>query len=225
MTNKFKELFDLDVSAHIDKRTQKGVELSYLSWAWAWAKVNEVDPEASYDILLFQQPDGKERPWMHDPVLGYMVMTSVTIFGKTKEMWLPVMDGANKAMLDHKYSYATKYGTKEVEPATMFDINKTLMRCLVKNIAMFGLGLKLYAGEDLPSTEATEPVIQPKKITEEERAEILKSKNETELRKKCRTLLDKKGQEYSDDILSAYEECNEQLKKANKTQEKTNGSV
>jgi hypothetical protein len=71
-------------------------------------------------------------------------------------MWLPVMDGANKAMSNVKQEYSVKgYNgappvKKFVEPATMFDINKTIMRCLVKNIAMFGIGLYIYAGEDLP---------------------------------------------------------------------------
>ena len=69
-------------------------------------------------------------------------------------MWLPVMDGANKAMKRTPYKYQTKYnGEKTVEAATMMDINKTIMRCLVKNLAMFGLGLYIYAGEDLPETD------------------------------------------------------------------------
>jgi hypothetical protein len=62
------------------------------------------------------------------------------------------MDGANKSMLKKPYSYKTKYGDKTVEAATSFDVNKTIMRCLVKNLAMFGLGLYIYAGEDLPDT-------------------------------------------------------------------------
>jgi NH3-dependent NAD+ synthetase len=82
-----------------------------------------------------------------------MVITQVNINGETLEMWLPVMDGANKAMMNTPYTYKTKYGDKTVDAATMFDINKTLMRCLVKNLAMFGLGLYIYAGEDLPEAE------------------------------------------------------------------------
>ena len=71
---------------------------------------------------------------------------------------MPVMDGANKAMKAEKYSYQVKGRNgqpydKWVEAATMFDINKTIMRCLVKNLAMFGLGLYIYAGEDLPTTD------------------------------------------------------------------------
>jgi hypothetical protein len=73
------------------------------------------------------------------------------------------MDGANKAMKQESYSYKTKYGEKWVEAASMFDVNKTIMRCLVKNLAMFGLGLYIYAGEDLPENEDA-PVDKPKSL-------------------------------------------------------------
>ena len=69
-------------------------------------------------------------------------------------MWLPVMDSSNKAMKSEGYTYDTKYKKDiSVEPATMFDVNKTIMRCLVKNLAMFGLRLYIYSGEDLPEVE------------------------------------------------------------------------
>ena len=85
------------------------------------------------------------------------------IEGIEREMWLPVMDSNNKAMLDHKYTYDTKFRKNiPVEPATMFDINKTIMRCLVKNLAMYGLGLALYSGEDLPEEELTEEQLKEK---------------------------------------------------------------
>jgi hypothetical protein len=101
-----------------------------------------------------------------------MCFTSVTINGQTHEMWLPVMDGANKAMRRTPYTYKTwdRYNNKwketGVSAATMFDINKTIMRCLVKNLAMFGLGLYIYAGEDLPADEQqpsqpSQPVASP----------------------------------------------------------------
>ena len=70
-----------------------------------------------------------------------MCHTSVTIDGETLPMWLPVMDGANKSMKKQAYKFTTRYGEKDVAAATTFDINKTIMRCLVKNLAMFGLGI------------------------------------------------------------------------------------
>lgn len=200
--NKFQELFNLDVSAHIDKRQQGKTELSYLSWAWAWAKVNEVDENADYEIKMFPDKDGLLKPYIFDPVLGYMVMTSVTMFGDTKVMWLPVMDGANKAMLDHAWQYKTKYDVKTVEPATMFDINKTLMRCLVKNIAMFGLGLKLYAGEDLPTI--TEEVKIEYELTPEQKEPLTKCDDVDKLGAECRKLLNKLGEKYSQAVIRAF---------------------
>lgn len=140
----YKVLSELDVNG----RTEKKNGLTYLSWAWAWAEVKKRFPDASYKISEY---DGK--PYLYDENLGYMVATEVTIKGETLPMHLPVMDGANKAMKAVQYQCKTRSGAKTVEPATMFDINKTVMRCLVKNLAMFGLGLYIYAGEDLPDVE------------------------------------------------------------------------
>lgn len=83
-----------------------------------------------------------------------MVFTDVTINDLTHTMWLPVMDSANKTMKSTSYTYNTKFKKDIlVEAATMFDVNKAIMRCLVKNLAMFGLGLYIYSGEDLPEIE------------------------------------------------------------------------
>lgn len=207
----FQELFNLDVSEHIDTRKQGKTELAYLSWAWAWAKVNEVDPDATYSIKTFTDELNVQRPYLHDPVLGYMVMTSVTMFGKTKEMWLPVMDGANKAMLDHPWEYKTKYEVKKVEPATMFDINKTLMRCLVKNIAMFGLGLKLYAGEDLPNTLESSDIRIETSLAEEDKKAIQEAPDFAKLKTVCRNLMNKLGEGYTKIIIDEYNKREAQL--------------
>lgn len=122
---------------------------TYLSWTDAWKKILENYPEATYEVV--KQESG--LPYVYDEATGYMVFTKVTIEGLTHEMWLPVLDGANKAMKAQSYTYKTKYADKTVPAASMFDINKTIMRCLVKNLAIFGLGLHIYAGEDLPSIE------------------------------------------------------------------------
>lgn len=142
--NKFKELFALNVN----DRTEQKDGLTYLSWAWAWAEFKKVYPNAHYQIG--KTPEG--LPYFESKA-GAMCYTSVTASGVTHEMWLPVMNGANKAMKSEPYTYTTKYGEKTVEGFTMFDVNKTLMRCLVKNLAMFGLGLYIYSGEDLPEVD------------------------------------------------------------------------
>jgi hypothetical protein len=138
----FNTLNSIDVNSKVEKKSG----LTYLSWAYAWAEVKKLYPSAHYEI----QRNADGLPYVYDKNTGYMVSTVVTIDDVSHEMWLPVMDGANKAMKAESYEYATKYGNKTVEAATMFDINKTLMRCLTKNLAMHGLGLYIYAGEDLP---------------------------------------------------------------------------
>lgn len=141
----FEILNAVNVNDHTEVKDTGKVKLTYLSWAWAWAEVKKRFPTASYEIIKF---DG--LPYVYDEKTGFMVYTKVTIEGVTHEMWLPVMDGNNRAMLDHPYEVKTKYNSFTVQAATMFDVNKTIMRCLTKNLAMFGLGLYIYAGEDLP---------------------------------------------------------------------------
>lgn len=176
----FETLNGLNVNEHTEKKkVDSKTELTYLSWPWAWAEVKKRYPDAHYEI----KRNKNGLPYVCDPATGFMVFTSVTIEGITHDMWLPVMDGANNAMKTSDYTffvknpnfkyarqgddgkYYDKYGNeqpqffeKKVKAATMFDVNKTIMRCLVKNLAMFGLGLYIYAGEDLP--EGEEPVQQ-----------------------------------------------------------------
>ena len=144
----FATLNAINVNDHTEVKDNGTDKLTYLSWVWAWQQVKTKYPDVSYEVKHW---DGK--PFLYEEALGYMVETSVTIQGETMTMWLPVMDSKNKAMKAQPYSYQTKYGEKWVNAATMFDINTTIMRCLVKNLAMFGLGLYIYAGEDLPQEE------------------------------------------------------------------------
>lgn len=164
---KFQELYSLDVSKWVEEKNG----LKYLSWANAWAEFKKIYPDAEYRVC--KNADG--RCYFGDEEIGYMVYTSITAGGLTYEMWLPVMDNNNKAMKMEEYTYEVNnpkfkyaklredgryyddYGneqrrtiTKEVDAISMFDVNKAVMRCLTKNLAMFGLGLYIYAGEDLP---------------------------------------------------------------------------
>ena len=144
----FAELVAVNINEFVEVKDGK----RYLPWTYAWKEVKKRYPDAMYQVYRY---DG-ELPYVYDERTGYMVTTAVTIDGVTHEMWLPVMDGANKAMKAEPYTYnvynrvKAQYVEKKVEAATMFDINKTIMRCLVKNIAMFGLALYIYAGEELP---------------------------------------------------------------------------
>lgn len=197
-------IFNCLNSINVNEHTEKKNGLTYLSWAWAWAEVKKAYPSATYSIRQF---DGK--PFLYDESLGYMVMTEMTIDGLTHEMWLPVMDNKNKAMKDSSYEYEVKnknfkyaklkedgkyydsYGNEQTEyiiekvaQATMFDINTAIMRCLVKNIAMFGLGLYIYAGEDLPQEEKTDTKADTKTTTEENTISEIKVKA---LETRCQT--------------------------------------
>lgn len=125
--------FDDAIKINVNDKTEKKGTLTYLSWAWAWAEFKKIYPDATYEVVKF----GEGKPYYCDEKTGYMCYTKVRADGIEHEMWLPVMDSRNKAMLQ----------------PTMFDINKTIMRCLTKNLAMFGLGLYIYAGEDLPEDE------------------------------------------------------------------------
>lgn len=175
--DKFVELY----SKNLNDKVEKKDGLSYLSWAYAWAEFKKIYPDATYSVVK----DQYGRPYFGDASIGIMVYTTVTACGLTYEMWLPVMDGANKTMKSYSYTYKVKnknfkyatlnkqdgkyydkYGNeqeefieKTVEEVSMFDINKTIMRCLVKNLAMFGLGLYIYAGEDLPEGDEDNEVI------------------------------------------------------------------
>lgn len=123
MSNNFETLASINVN---DKVEKKG-NLSYLSWAWAVDQVMRKDPTANWSFrepMVFQ--DGT-----------MMVHCDVTVFGKTMYMFLPVMDHRNKA----------------IQNPNAFDINKNMMRCLAKGFAVHGLGLYIYAGEDLPELD------------------------------------------------------------------------
>lgn len=139
---------------NVADKVEKKDGLTYLSWAWAWDVFKQNYPDANYTIIK----NSNGLPYFESEH-GAMVYTTVTAGGITHEMWLPVMDGKNKAMKSQPYtyqvwdSYKRQKVDKSVEAYTMFDINKTVMRCLVKNLAMFGLGLYIYAGEDLPDPE------------------------------------------------------------------------
>ena len=155
MSNSFTKLRTLNVNDRVEKKDG----LTYLSWAWAWDEFKQACPDATYEVVKTD----KGLPYFESDA-GAMVYTKVTADGQTHEMWLPVMDGKNKAMKSAPYTYTVKdWKTKQtvektVDAYTMFDINKTIMRCLVKNLAMFGLALYIYAGEDLPEEAPPEPV-------------------------------------------------------------------
>ena len=131
----FETLNAIDCSEHVETKKAGGVELSYLSWAWAWQICKKHYPLASFTI--YENAEG--RPYFDDGRTCW-VKTGVTIEGQEHIEYLPVMDYRNLSI--------------PVDRVTSMDINKSIQRSLTKALARHGLGLYIYAGEDLPWTEA-----------------------------------------------------------------------
>jgi hypothetical protein len=135
-----KSLLELNVQDHVEKKNG----LSYLSWAWAWAEALKADPTAKFHVDTFQRADATTVPYM-DINGTAMVWVRTTLFGKEMTCFLPVMDHRNKP----------------IPNPDAFQVNTAIMRCMTKCLALHGLGLNLYAGEDLPMVDS-----DPKKTVE-----------------------------------------------------------
>lgn len=134
MNNYFQTLNAINVN---DKTEQKN-GLTYLSWAWAWGEVKKLYPDAVYTI--YENADG----WnYHTDGRTCWVKTGVTVQGIEHIEYLPVMDYKNRSI--------------PLEAVTSFDVNKAIQRSLTKAVARHGLGLYIYAGEDLPEGETPAP--------------------------------------------------------------------
>lgn len=128
--NYFKTLNGINVN---DKTEQKN-GLTYLSWAWAWGEIKKLHPDANYTV--YENPQG----WNYfTDGRTCWVKTGVTVNGIEHIEYLPVMDYKNKSI--------------PFESVTSFDVNKAIQRSLTKACARHGLGLYIYAGEDLPEDE------------------------------------------------------------------------
>ena len=132
----YKELSKIDVSGSgmVD---QDYNGFNYLKWSYAFDQLS------------------KRYNWEHDftkeiDAQGVIIHTTVTIEGISRKMHLAVLDNANQAMKIEAYKYKTKRGTKDCEAVNSADISNAIMRCLVKNIAIFGLGINLYSGDSVP---------------------------------------------------------------------------
>lgn len=133
MDNYFTELYGVNVNGHTEKKNN----LTYLSWAWAWGEIKKRHPDATYTV--YENADG----WnYHTDGRTCWVKTGVTVNGIEHIEYLPVMDYKNKSI--------------PAENVTSYDVNKSIQRSLTKACARHGLGLYIYAGEDLPEEEANE---------------------------------------------------------------------
>jgi len=122
------------LKTNVNEHTEKKNNLTYLSWAWAWAEALKADPEAIYKIEMFG-----DKCFM-DINGTAMVFVTVTLFGKPMTCQLPVMDYRNKA----------------IPNPDAFAVNTAIMRCMTKALGLHGLGLYIYAGQDIPDGESDE---------------------------------------------------------------------
>ena len=145
MDNYFTKLNSIDVGNHIEKKNG----LSYLSWAWAWGELKKNHPDATYTV--YENKDG----WnYHTDGRTCWVKTGVMVNGLEHIEYLPVMDFKNRSI--------------PADQVTSFDVNKAIQRSLTKAVARHGLGLYIYAGEDLPEDAAeAKPAEEPVPISEE----------------------------------------------------------
>jgi len=122
------------LSANVNNHTEKKGNLTYLSWAWAWAEALKADEDATFRVEMFN-----DKCYM-DINGTAMVFVTVTMFRKPVTCQLPVMDFRNKAILN----------------PDAFAVNTAIMRCMTKALSLHGLGLYIYAGEDLPEGEGSD---------------------------------------------------------------------
>ena len=133
MDNYFQTLNSINVNG----KTEQKNGLTYLSWAWAWGEVKKLFPDATYTI--YENSNG----WCyHTDGKTCWVKTGVTVNGIEHIEYLPVMDFRNQSI--------------QADKVTSFDVNKAIQRSLTKAVARHGLGLYIYAGEDLPENELKE---------------------------------------------------------------------
>lgn len=140
-------LSKIDVSEHTEVKSVNGKDLTYLSWAWAWGVLMKHYPDADYEILDDQYIENsvvrekQGQNWVTNTGRTVMVGVRMDIRGVERYMWLPVMNAKNNA---------------QVDPCAR-SISDARMRCLVKVLALYGLGHYIYAGEDVPQADDESP--------------------------------------------------------------------
>ena len=138
------DLLKINVNEHTEKKNG----LTYLSWAWAWQEALKADPTATFEVKTFAHDQYTEMPYMNVNGTG-LVWVTVTLFGQPRTCMLPVMDYKNKPILN----------------PDAFAVNTAIMRCMTKALALHGLGLYIYSGDDLPEEESKPAPITEAKAT------------------------------------------------------------
>ena len=148
MSDKTETVFEKLSKINVGDKTEKKGQFTYLSWAFAWAELKKVAPNS--EVKVYENEQG--LPYFADGDVGVMVKVGVVIDGLEHISYLPVMNFSNKAI--------------KASAVNMMDVNKAVQRATVKAIGLHGLGLYIYAGEDLP--EGEEPAKSPVKKAKKE---------------------------------------------------------
>jgi len=158
-------MFEVLSSLNLNDMCEKRSDLTYLPWSDCFDVLRSVYPSATYKVIK----NSEGLPYFADPNTGIMIFSEICIDGITFECFLPVMDYKNQAMKLTPYTYQVwdsskkTYVDKHVEAATMFDINRSIWRCMVKNIAIAtGIGLYIFKGEDVPEKSSEDTVSSSK---------------------------------------------------------------
>lgn len=156
MEQKTKSVFETLNAIDCSEHTETKGKLTYLSWAWAWQILKKNYPTATYKI--YEDANGR---FYHTDGRTAWVKTGVTVEGIENIEYLPVMDNYNKSIT--------------IDRVTSFDVNKSIQRSLTKAVARHGLGLYIYAGEDLPEETTQQPAQQntPQKKVEKNVTKVL----------------------------------------------------
>ena len=169
-------------SINVNDKTEKKGNLTYLSWAWAWAEVKKLYPDIQRTVYESENginyfTDGKSC-W---------VKVGVTINGLEHIDYLPVMDFRNNSII--------------LDKVTSFDVNKAIQRSTTKALALHGLGLYIYAGEDLPEGYEPPAPVKPKLDTKRLNGALESIKN---------------GNYTYDKLIDTFDLTDAQVKKADK---------
>jgi hypothetical protein len=146
-----KNVFETLSQINVNEHTEKKGKFTYLSWAWAWATLKKHYPASTFEKHQFQRSHQQGMgisPYMLDESGYAYVQASVTVEGMTLSETFPVLNNKNKP----------------IQNPSSFDVNTALQRCLVKAIAYHGLGLYIYAGEDIPTDGSSDDSAELKEL-------------------------------------------------------------
>ena len=159
MTEKKRNYFEMLERIDVTNLMEKKGRFTYLSWAHAVRELRRLFPEATWEVHEYSDRDGEINPYMHTDC-GHFVKVTVTVNDIPMTQIHPVLDNYNKA----------------IESPNAFEINTSIQRCLAKAIALHGLGLHIFAGEDLPPSDPLTNKDKSEIVAELEKAKVDKEK-------------------------------------------------